>query len=288
MFHKKGSFTTFWKKTKVVTTSQEERKKKLISANSIGTAFKNIRQHRQITQQELATSIHCSRTKIVRMENNQVEIAQETFQQLCFALHVTTLEVYKECFPKTHLREQIVEGAKYAFDFPIDASLIQDRLDQCQLYLRKHPQAEIIRWLYQIQQAELSILLHTPITKPLLDMIQYISTYYVAREKWLTIDTILIRTLIRIPGFYRHMPKLEETVLSYADSEALGYYELAPIYFYIAKQLMQQRKQLNAQFTMEKAWTAAKKAVRMDIYMRASHVLTKQFHLEEFNQDIRA
>ncbi|MCN72838.1 hypothetical protein CCE97_14840 [Listeria monocytogenes] len=98
------------------------------------------------------------------MGNNQVEIAQETFPLLCFALHVTTLEVYKECFLKTHLREKIVEGAKYAFDFPIDASLIQDRVDQCQLYLRKHPEAEIIRWLHQIQQAELSILLHTPIT----------------------------------------------------------------------------------------------------------------------------
>ncbi|EHM3340656.1 helix-turn-helix transcriptional regulator [Listeria monocytogenes] len=288
MFHKKGFFATFWKTKKIVTTSQEERKKKLISANSIGTAFKKIRQYRQISQQELATSMHCSKTKIVRMENNQVEIAQETFQQLCFALHVTTLEVYKECFPKTNLREKIVEGAKYAFDFPIDSSLIQNRLNQCQLYLRKHPEAEIIRWLYQIQQAELCILLHTPIKKNLLDMIQYISTYYVSRKKWLPIDTILIRTLIRVPGFYRHMPKLEETILAYAESEALGYYELAPIYFYIAKQLIQQRKQLNAQFTMEKAWNAAKKAVRMDIYMQASHVLTKQFLLEEFNLDIFA
>lgn len=257
-------------------------------ANQIGTALKKIRQHRQMTQQELATKVHCSKTKIARIEQNQVILSEQTLLHICFALHVTMLDLYRFCFPKDSTREKIINDCRYAYEFPFTASIVQERMDQCELFLLKNPESEIIEWLYQMQQAELSLLNQRPLSTFFLDKILHISAYYDALTSWLPVDTVIVRTLLRIPGFYRHMPKLEETILFYADSEALGYYELAPIHFYIANQLIVQKKYLNAQFTMEKAWNAAKKARRSDIYTQATHVLTKHFNLEEFHQDILA
>ncbi len=254
----------------------------------IGTTLKNIRQNRHISKKTLAKSLNCTQAELTQIESNQKSLSAENLYNICLAMLITPFDIYREHNTTINNIRPILQASRHAYETPLTNKNLRKQINLCQKYLQANPDATLIKWLKHLHQAQLYCLEKKAIPNPLQKKADAVSKFYLERDTWLPIDTIVVRTLVRIPGYYRHLPQLEETILLFSSSEQLGYYELAPIHMDIGLQLIEQQKQLNAQFTIEKAWKAAKMAQRIDIYNQASEILTTQFQLPNFSQDILA